>query len=159
MWGCIWKQLYQMAAYYGRFSATKKFRMITIIIKEGLHSFTHGKTMVFLKVMTKYYSDFRSHFGCLFKVRLQQHIATSNTLLSVCKAAGNLRSEWEGGKTRQWFTRSEIFALSYTILLLSVHISSYWVTAEGWNKKLFQMTFKLKCCFSSMCTCTHTKKI
>lgn len=57
--------------------------------------------MVFLKVMTKYYSDFRSRFGCLFKVKLQQHVATPNTLLSVCKAAGNLQSEREGGKTRQ----------------------------------------------------------
>lgn len=65
-----------MAAYYGRFSATKKFRMIIIIIKEGLlHNFAHGKTMVFLKVMTKCYSDFNSHFGCLFKVRLQQRVS------------------------------------------------------------------------------------
>ena len=91
-----------MAAHYGRFSATKKFRTIIIIIKEGLlHNLAHGKTMVFLKVMIKYYSDFNSHFGCLFKVRLQQHVATSNTLLRVCKAAGNLQSEWEGGKIRQ----------------------------------------------------------
>lgn len=69
-----------MAAYYGRFSATKKFRMIiiVIIIKGGLlHNFAHGKTVVFFKVMTKYYSDFNSHFGCLLKVRLQQHVATS----------------------------------------------------------------------------------
>jgi len=90
-----------MAAYYGRFSATKKFRMI-IIIKEGLlHNFAHGKNMVFLKVMTKYYSDFNSHLGSLFKVRLQQHAATSNTLPCVCKAAGNLQSERDGGQTRQ----------------------------------------------------------
>lgn len=76
-------QLYQVATYNGRFSATKKFRMI-IIIKAGLlHNFSHGKTMAFLKVMTKYYSYSNSHLGCLFKVRLEQHIATSNTPLYV----------------------------------------------------------------------------
>lgn len=76
--------------------------IIVIIIKGGLlHNFAYGKTMVFFKVMTKYYSDFNNHFGCLLKVRLQQHVATSNTLLSMCKAVGNLPSEWEGGKTGQ----------------------------------------------------------
>lgn len=78
----IWKQLYQVASQNGRFSATKKFRII-IIIKGGLHNFSHGKTMAFLKVMTKYYSYSKSHLGYLFKVRLEQHIATSNTLLYV----------------------------------------------------------------------------